>query len=78
MSLETVQSVSLNGTSTINGKQVATFTTNIAPNPSFSSVSVQIIDRDLYAKNKEAFREDRSAFVAKADSIADSLDSNKE
>lgn len=78
MSLETVQSVSLNGTSIIDGQQVATFTTNVSPNQSFSSVSVQIIDQDLYTKNKKVFREDRSTFVDKADSISDSLESNGE
>lgn len=73
MSLSTSQSISLNGVSTIDGQQVATFSTVVSTGLSYTSVSTQITDQDLYEKNKSDVRKDRNDFQAAADTLTDSL-----
>ena len=75
MALSTSQSISLSGVSTINGVQVATFSTAVSKELSYTSVSMQIVDQDLYEKNKAEVRKDRDDFQTVADNLADSLDS---
>ncbi|ARW24623.1 hypothetical protein ABHC39_05745 [Pediococcus acidilactici] len=75
MALSTSQSISLSGTSTINGVQVATFSTVVSKGLSYTSVSMQITDQDLYEKNKAEVRKDRNDFQTAADNLSDSLDS---
>ncbi|MHC5566523.1 hypothetical protein [Pediococcus acidilactici] len=76
MALSTSQSISLSGVSTINGQQVATFSTVVSKGLSYTSVSTQITDQDLYEKNKADVRKDRNDFQSVADNLADSLDSS--
>lgn len=75
MALSTNQSISLTGASTINGVQVATFSTVVSKGLSYTSVSTQITDQDLYEKNKADVRKDRTDFQTVADNLADSLES---
>lgn len=75
MALSTSQSISLNGVSTIEGKQAATFSTVVSKGLSYTSVSTQITDQDLYEKNKAEVRKDRNDFQAVADNLSDSLES---
>ncbi len=75
MALSTSQSISLNGVSTITGVQVATFSTVISKGLSYTSVSTQIADQDLYEKNKAEVRKDRNDFQTVADKLSDSLES---
>lgn len=75
MALSTNQSISLTGASTINGVQVATFSTVVSKGLSYASVSTQITDQDLYEKNKAEVRKDRNDFQTVADNLSDSLDS---
>jgi len=74
MALSTNQSISLTGTSTINGQQVATFSTVVSKGLSYTSVSMQITDQDLYENNKAEVRKDRNDFQTVADNLSDSLD----
>ena len=76
MALSTSQSISLSGVSTINGVQVATFSTAVSKELSYTSVSMQIVDEDLYEKNKAEVRKDRDDFQAVTDKISDGLDSS--
>lgn len=75
MALSTNQSVSLSGVSTINGVQVATFSTVVSKGLSYTSVSTQITDQDLYENNKAEVRKDRNDFQTVADNLSDSLES---
>jgi len=74
MALSTNQSISLTGVSTINGQQVATFSTVVSKGLSYTSVSMQITDQDLYENNKAEVRKDRNDFQTAADNLSDSLD----
>ncbi|MEE6729700.1 hypothetical protein PS421_08280 [Pediococcus pentosaceus] len=76
MALSTTQSISLSGVSTINGAQAATFSTVVSKGLSYTSVSMQITDQDLYEKNKIEVRKDRDDFQAVADNLSDSLESS--
>lgn len=73
MALSTSQSISLNGVSTIDGQQVATFSTVVSTGLSYTTVSTQITDQDLYEKNKADVRKDRNDFQTVADNLTDSL-----
>lgn len=75
MALSTSQSISLSGVSTINGVQVATFLTVVSKGLSYTSVSTQITDQDLYENNKAEVRKDRNDFQTAADNLTDSLES---
>lgn len=74
MSLKTSQSVQFTGVSTIGDKQVATFTINIAAGQTYSSLSMNISDKDTYYANKAAVRNDRDDFQNQADKLQDSAD----
>ena len=73
--LQTTQSISLSGVSTIDGVQAATFSTVVSKGLSYTSVSMQITDQDLYEKNKAEVRKDRNDFQTAADNLSDSLES---
>lgn len=75
MALSTSQSISLSGVSTIDGQKVATFSTVVSKGLSYTSVSTQITDQDLYEKNKAEVRKDRNDFQTVADNLTDSLES---
>ncbi|NEZ68497.1 hypothetical protein [Pediococcus pentosaceus] len=75
MALSTNQSISLTGTSTINGVQAATFSTIVSKGLSYTSVSTQITSPDLYENNKAEVRKDRNDFQTVADNLSDSLES---
>lgn len=75
MALSTNQSISLNGVSTIDGVKVAIFSTVVSKGLSYTSVSTQITDQDLYEKNKAEARKDRNDFQTVADNLSDSLES---
>lgn len=75
MSLTTTKSIALNGKSTVDGKQIATFSTVVSTGLSYTSVSTQITDQDLYEKNKATVRKDRNDFQTVADNLTDSLES---
>lgn len=74
--LQTSQSISLNGVSTINGVQAATFSTVVSKGLSYTSVSTQITNQNLYENNKAEVRKDRDDFQTAADNLYDSLDSS--
>lgn len=71
--LQTTQSISLNGSSVINGTPVVNFSTSLSADQAYSSVSMQIVDMELYKANKDNVRADRDAFQKQADTIVDSL-----
>ena len=73
MSLTTTQSIALNGESTVDGKQVATFSTVVSTGLSYTTVSMQIMDKDLYESNKATVRKDRDDFQVVADNLTDGL-----
>ena len=73
MSLVTTQSIALNGESTVDGKQVATFSTVVSTGLSYTTVSMQIMDKDLYESNKATVRKDRDDFQVVADNLTDGL-----
>ena len=75
MALSTSQSISLSGVSTFNGVQVATFSTVVSKGLSYTTVSTQITDQDLYENNKAEVRKDRNDFQTVADNLSDSLES---
>lgn len=75
MSLTTTKSIALNGKSAVDGKQIATFSTVVSTGLSYTSVSTQITDQDLYEKNKAEVRKDRNDFQTVADNLTDSLES---
>ncbi|MCT1177938.1 hypothetical protein EFL77_05395 [Pediococcus pentosaceus] len=75
MSLTTTQSIALNGESTVDGKQVATFSTVVSTGLSYTTVSMQITDKDLYESNKTDVRKDRNDFQDITDNLTDNLES---
>ncbi len=76
MSLKTTQAISFNGVSTVDGKQVATFSTSLTANQKYSNVSMNVTDQDQYDANKAEVRSDRDSFQDQADALQDSLDSS--
>ncbi|MEY2347088.1 hypothetical protein [Pediococcus pentosaceus] len=75
--LQTTQSISLNGSSVIDGASVVNFSTSLSADQAYSSVSMQIIDMELYKANKDKVREDRDAFQKQADTLADGLSTSE-
>lgn len=75
--LQTTQSISLNGSSVIDGTSVVNFSTSLSADQAYSSVSMQIIDMELYKANKDKVREDRDAFQKQADTLADGLSTSE-
>lgn len=71
--LQTTQSISLNGSSTIDGTSVVNFSTNLSADQAYSSISMQIVNMELYKANKDNVRADRDAFQKQADTLVDGL-----
>lgn len=75
--LQTTQSISLNGSSVIDGASVVNFSTNLSADQAYSSVSMQIVNMELYKANKDKVREDRDAFQKQADTLVDGLSASE-
>ena len=73
MALKTQQTVTLTGTSEINGVQIAYFNASIPQGEGSSSVSRNIINQDLYDANRTEVRADEAEFQSKVYDIEDSL-----
>lgn len=73
MALSTTQSISLNGSSVIDGASVVNFSTSLSADQAYSSISMQIVNMELYKANKDKVREDRDAFQKQADTLVDGL-----
>ena len=73
MALKTQQTVTITGTSEINGVQIAYFNASIPQGEGSSSVSRNIINQDLYDANRTAVRADEAEFQSKVYAIEDSL-----
>lgn len=73
MALETQQTVSITGTSKINGQMVANFSANIPQNEGNSSINLNIVSQSLYDANRIEVRADQAAFQSKVYEIEDSL-----
>jgi hypothetical protein len=71
--LQTTQSISLNGSSVIDGASVVNFSTSLSADQAYSSISMQIVDMELYKANKDKVREDRDTFQKQADTLVDGL-----
>lgn len=75
--LQTTQSISLNGSSVIDGTSVVNFSTSLSADQAYSSVSMQIVDMELYKANKDNVRADRDAFQKQADTLVDGLSASE-
>lgn len=73
MALNTKQTVSLNGDSTIGGQMIASFNAQIPQGDGNSSVNLNIINQALYDLNRKEVRKDQAAFQAKVYEIEDGL-----
>ena len=71
--LQTTQSITLNGSSVIDGASIVNFSTSLSANQTYSSISMQIVDMELYKANKDKVREDRDTFQKQADTLVDGL-----
>ena len=73
MALKTQQTVTLTGTSEINGVQIAYFNASIPQGEGSSSVSRNVINQDLYDANRTEVRADEAEFQSKVYAIEDGL-----
>lgn len=73
MALNTKQTVSLNGDSTIGGQMIASFNAQIPQGDGNSSVNLNIINQALYDLNRKEVRKDQADFQAKVYEIEDNL-----
>ena len=73
MALKTQQTVTLTGTSEIDGVQIAYFNASIPQGKGSSSVSRNIINQALYELNRTAVRADEDKFKSEVYAIEDSL-----
>ena len=73
MALKTQQTVTLTGTSEIDGVQIAYFNASIPQGEGSSSVSRNIINQALYESNRTAVRADEDKFKSEVYAIEDSL-----
>ena len=73
MALKITQTVTITGTSEINGVQIAYFNASIPQGEGNSSVSRNIINQDLYDANRTEVRSDEAEFQSKVYDIEDNL-----
>lgn len=73
MALNTKQTVTVTGTSEIEGQQVAYFSAQIPQGVGDSTISRNITNQALYDSNRTAVRADESEFQAKVYAIEDGL-----
>ena len=73
MALTTQQTVTLTGTSEINGVQIAYFNASIPQGVGNSTISRNITNQDLYDANRTEVRADEAEFQSKVYDIEDNL-----
>ena len=73
MALKTQQTVTLTGTSEIDGVQIAYFNASMPQGEGSCSVSRNIINQALYDPNRTAVRTDEDKFKSEVYAIKDSL-----
>ena len=73
MALKTQQTVTLTGTSEIEGQQVAYFSAQIPQEAGSSTISRSVTNQALYDANRKQVRADEAEFQAKVYAIEDSL-----
>lgn len=73
MALKTKQTVTVTGTSEIEGQQVAYFSAQIPQGVGDSTISRNITNQTLYDANRKIVRADEAEFQAKVYQIEDNL-----
>ena len=73
MALTTTQTVTITGTSEIDGQQVAYFSAQVPQGIGNSTISRNITNQVLYDSNRTAVRADEGEFQSKVYGIEDSL-----
>ena len=73
MALKITQTVTITGTSEIEGQQVAYFSAQVPQGVGNSTISRNITNQVLYDSNRTAVRADEAKFQAKVYAIEDSL-----
>ena len=73
MALTITQTVTITGTSEIDGQQVAYFSASIPQGEGNSTISRNITNQVLYDSNRAAVRADEAEFQGKVYAIEDSL-----
>lgn len=76
--LETTKSITLSGTSRINGSPVVSMSANISTDNSNASANQTIINSDLYQANKTEVRKDISDFQAAVYDVQDQMSTEGE
>lgn len=73
MALKTQQTVTITGTSEINGVQIAYFNASIPQGEGSSTISRSITNQELYDTNRTEVRADEAEFQGKVYAIEDGL-----
>lgn len=73
---KSINSISLEATSTVNGVDVLTLSTQVTDSASYSNVSQTITNQQAYDQNKAAVRKDVLAFQDAIFDAQDELDSS--
>lgn len=73
---KTINSISLEATSTINGVEVLTLSTAVANSASYSNVQQTVVNQQAYDDNKSDVRKDIMAFQDAIFDAQDELDSS--
>ncbi|QIW50796.1 hypothetical protein [Pseudolactococcus raffinolactis] len=73
MALKTQQTVTITGTSEIDGQQVAYFSAQIPQGEGNSTISRSVTNQTLYDANRNQVRADEAEFQGKVYDIEDSL-----
>ena len=73
MALKTQQTVTLTGTSEIDGQQVAYFSAQVPQGVGNSTINRNITNQTLYDANRKVVRADEAEFQGKVYAIEDSL-----
>ena len=73
MTLKTQQTVTITGTSEIDGVQIAYFNASIPQGEGSSTISRSITNQALYDSNRTEMRADEAEFQVKVYAIEDSL-----
>ena len=73
MALKITQTVTITGTSEIDGQQAAYFSAQIPQEAGSSTINRSVTNQDLYDANRKQVRADEAEFQAKVYDIEDSL-----
>lgn len=73
MALKTQQTVTITGTSEINGVQIAYFNASIPQGLGNSTISRSVTNQDLYDANRTEVRSDEAEFQEKVYAIEDNM-----